>query len=60
MKETLQFITNEKGEKISAVIAIEEYEKLIARLKDLRTANRKHGKKSSRETPDPSARHSAS
>jgi hypothetical protein len=55
MKETLKFITNEKGEKISAVIAIEEYEKLISRLKDLRAANHKHNKKKSGETPAESA-----
>jgi hypothetical protein len=53
MREPTKFITNEKGEKISAVIAIKEYEILIARLKDLQAGNRKHDKKKSGETPAP-------
>jgi hypothetical protein len=36
MTEPIQFIVNERGEKISAVISIEEYERILKKLDNLR------------------------
>jgi hypothetical protein len=36
MKQPTQFLTNEKGERIAAVISVEEYEKLLEDLEDTR------------------------
>jgi hypothetical protein len=36
MKQPTQFLTNEKGERIAAVISVEEYEKLLEDLEDIR------------------------
>ena len=36
MKQPTQSLTNEKGERIAAVISVEEYEKLLEDLEDIR------------------------
>jgi hypothetical protein len=36
MIEPIQFVVNERGEKIAAIISIEEYERILKKLDDLR------------------------
>jgi hypothetical protein len=53
MKEPTQFLTNEKGEKVAVVIAIEEYEKLLEELEDLEDIRAYDEAIASGETPIP-------
>ncbi|MGB2642412.1 MAG: hypothetical protein WBG02_04830 [Candidatus Acidiferrum sp.] len=53
MKEPTQFLTNEKGEKIAAIIAIEEYERLLEELEDLWAIREFEEAKASGEVPVP-------
>jgi hypothetical protein len=53
MKEPTQFLTNEKGEKIAVVIAIEEYQKLLQELEELEDIRAYDEAKASGDTPIP-------
>jgi hypothetical protein len=53
MKEPTQFITNEKGERIAVIIAIDEYEKLLEELEDLADIRAFDEATASGETPIP-------
>jgi PHD/YefM family antitoxin component YafN of YafNO toxin-antitoxin module len=53
MKEPTQFLTNEKGEKVTVVIGIEEYEKLLEELEDLEDIRAYDEAMASGETPVP-------
>ncbi|MGB2622601.1 MAG: hypothetical protein WA857_20935 [Candidatus Acidiferrum sp.] len=53
MKEPTQFLTNEKGEKIAVIIAIEEYEKLLEELEDLWAIREVEEARASGEVPVP-------
>ena len=53
VKDSIQYLTNDKGERIAVVIAIEEYEKLLEELEDLEDAIAAREVKTSGETPIP-------
>jgi prevent-host-death family protein len=36
MTESIRFVINERGEKIAVIISIEEYERILKKLDDLR------------------------
>ncbi len=53
MKEPTRFLTNEKGEKIAVIIAIEEYEKLLEELEELWAIRELEAANASGEVPIP-------
>ena len=53
MTAPTQFLTNEKGEKIAVVIAIEEYEKLLDEIDELEAIKEFEEAKAAGETPVP-------
>ncbi|MGB9465991.1 MAG: hypothetical protein WBR10_12845 [Candidatus Acidiferrum sp.] len=53
MAETISFIVNERGEKIAAVIGIEEYKRILEELEDLEDIRACDEAKASGETPIP-------
>jgi hypothetical protein len=52
-KEPTQFLVNEKGEKVAAVIDIQEYEKLLEKLEELEDIRAFDEAESSGDTPLP-------
>jgi PHD/YefM family antitoxin component YafN of YafNO toxin-antitoxin module len=52
-KEPTQFLVNEKGEKVAAVIDIQEYEKLLEKLEELEDIRAFDEAESSGDTPIP-------
>jgi hypothetical protein len=58
MTEPTQFLTNEKGEKIAVVISIDEYEKILDELEELRAIREYDEAKALGETPMLSNKHS--
>jgi hypothetical protein len=53
MKEPTRFLTNEKGERIAVIMAIEEYEKLLEELEELRAIRELEKANASDEIPIP-------
>ncbi len=53
MSKELQFVVNERGEKVAVVISIEEYEKILEELEDLEDIRAYDEAKASGETGIP-------
>jgi hypothetical protein len=53
MKEPTRFLSNEKGERIAVIMAIEEYEKLLEELEELRAIRELEKANASGEIPIP-------
>ncbi len=53
MSKELQFVVNERGEKVAVVISIEEYEKILEELEDLEDIRGYDEAKASGETGIP-------
>jgi hypothetical protein len=53
MKEPMQFLVNEKGEKVAVVIGIQEYEKLLEELEELEDIRAFDEAEASGEAPIP-------
>ncbi len=53
MKEPIQFLTNQEGEKIAVVIGIEEYEKLLQELEEIADVRAYDEANASGEIPAP-------
>ena len=53
MKEPIQFLTNEKGERVAVVIPVKEYEQLLESLEELDEIRAFDAAEASGETPIP-------
>jgi PHD/YefM family antitoxin component YafN of YafNO toxin-antitoxin module len=53
MEKELQFVVNERGEKVAVMISIEEYEKILEELEDLEDLRACDERKASGEIPVP-------
>lgn len=53
MKEPVQFLTNDKGERTAVVISVEEYEKILEELEELEDIRAYDEAKASSETAIP-------